>query len=96
MLKVGQRVVCVDDVGTLVNMPGAPAFEISEGSEYVIRWSGMHCDPFAEGTYAGVRLVGVTRPVNPMSGEADKPFAARRFRPVVESKTEKKLTAGVE
>lgn len=92
--KVGDEIVCVDDVGTAPNFnlenPDYPAQELVEGRTYKVRWIGMHNDPFYEGRYLGVRVAGVVRPVDPVSGADDKPFAARRFKPVV--KTERKET----
>lgn len=86
-VKVGDTVVCVDDTGTAPNFnevdPNYPAMELQEGREYVVRWIGHHTDPFYEGMYLGVRLQGVVRPVDPVSGVEDKPFHFRRFRPVV-------------
>lgn len=96
-IRVGDTVVCIDDTGTAPNFneinPNYPAFEIREGQEYTVRWIGRHCDPFYEGEYLGVRLVGVVRPVDPVSGVEDKPFKAARFRPVVSGVRERELEA---
>lgn len=94
-VKVGDTIVCIDGRGTAPNFntvnPDYPAFEIREGEKYVVRWIGHHLDPFYEGMYLGVRLEGILRPVDPVSGTADKPFAARRFKPVVSGVTKKEL-----
>lgn len=94
-MKPGDHVICINDTGTAPNFntidPNYPAQEIVEGQEYVVRWIGQASDPFYEGTYTGVRLVGVVRPVDPVSGQEDKPFRADRFRPVVSGRNEKVL-----
>lgn len=94
-MKIGDTIVCVDDTGTAPNFnevdPNYPAFEIREGQEYVVRWIGHHTDPFYEGMYLGVRLKGVVRPVDPVSGVEDKPFRAARFRPAVSGVRNKEL-----
>lgn len=96
-IKVGDRVVCIDDTGTAPNFnevdPNYPAQELVEGREYVVRWIGQHCDPFYEGTYLGVRVEGVVRPVDPVSGTEDKPFKVERFRPLVSGRHEKEREA---
>ena len=92
-VKVGDEIVCIDDTGTAPNYnlenPDYPAQELVEGRTYRVRWIGRHNAPFYEGEYLGVRVAGVTRPIDPVSGVEDKPFAARRFKPVVGTKTKK-------
>lgn len=88
-MKVGDPVICVDDIGTSPNMDLPP--ELAEGRQYTIAWIGNHTDPFYEGTYLGVRVAGVKRGVDPVSGDRDKPFKATRFRPLVVQRDDKKI-----
>lgn len=94
-MKIGDPVICINDVGTAPNFntvdPNYPMQELVEGQEYTVRWIGKCSDPFYEGTYTGVRVAGVVRPVDPVSGLEDKPFDAARFRPVVSGVRKKEL-----
>lgn len=91
MFRVGMKVVCVDDgVGPFMKEAGgiwdAP---IKNKEIYTIRWCGeyTYVGPRGSITAPCVRLVGINRP-DPLWGEEDRPFAASRFRPVVERKTD--------
>lgn len=74
----GQPVVCIDDKFDRVTIPQG----ITEGQTYVLRWVGMYKN-YVDGEYLGVKLVGVDRGTDPTYGDVDPPFAARRFRPLV-------------
>ena len=77
-LRVGQQVVCIDAKFKGVTIPQG----IDDGKVYTIAWVGEYTT-YVDGTYAGVRLVGVDRGVDPTYGYENPPFAARRFRPLV-------------
>lgn len=78
----GQQVVCIDDKVQLAGGTTIKDAAITEGEVYTVRWIGMHSNyVFAE--YLGLRLVGVDSKFGEPWGDKDCPFAARRFRPVV-------------
>ena len=85
MFHIGQRVICVDAKGTHV----LEIAELQERAIYVVRWTGSmadfkyYCDSekYAPNE-AGVRITGIVR------GTEDFPFAAWRFRPLIERKTD--------
>lgn len=83
--RVGQKVVCVDDKPFHENR-GVP--EIKSGVVYTIRWVGEA--PYAPDRIFGpvVRLQEVMRGPNGHPEWNDYPFSARRFRPIVERKTD--------
>lgn len=75
---VGQDVICVDAKFDRVTIPQG----ITEGQVYRLRWVGLY-KSYVDGDFLGVRLEGVERGVCPTYGHDDPPFAARRFRPLV-------------
>lgn len=81
--SIGQKVVCVDATR---NPNGFSKFYPVEGRIYTIR--GFHIEPHIEDV--GILLEEV---VNPPTEWADRtscewPFASKRFRPIVERKTD--------
>ena len=79
MFHIGQHVVCVDDKpcgGKVYDLAG-----IRRGSVYTVRAVATDYE-FSQGVESAVWLVEVER----FQYFADPPFAAARFRPVVESK----------
>jgi hypothetical protein len=78
---VGQKVVCVDDItcwGPPSEMDG-----LTKGRVYTIREFARHQ---TAGEF-GVRLVEIVRPLR-WDDIIEQPFILRRFRPVVERKTD--------
>lgn len=90
MFYTGQKVVCVDDMPH-IRADGTRdlALPIQEGTIYTIRWVGKQ-NFGRHGILDAVKLVGVYRPgYDGIFGlVSDYPFGARRFRPVVERKTD--------
>lgn len=87
--RVGMKVVCVDASSAGIEGAGLGAPEhLRVGAVYTIRWVG-EC-PYEPWRYLGptVRLGEVYR-VNEFNPEwNDMPFLARRFRPLIERKTD--------
>lgn len=79
-LHVGQKVVCID-----AKVGFEQFIEIKEGEIYEISWIGQF-EHYTQGSYIGVRLMGVDRGICPQFGYDNPPFAARRFRPLVRDK----------
>lgn len=79
---VGQEVVCVDDKVPLEGGAAVKDAAITEGQVYTLRWVGM-ASHYVFGDYFGVKLEGVDSKFGEAWGVKDAPFAARRFRPLV-------------
>ncbi len=87
--RAGQKVICVDaSIGPFKSAGGVWDALISVDEIYTIRWVGdyEYRGPYGTITAPCVRLRGITRPDN-LHGEDDRPFAASRFRALVEKKT---------
>jgi hypothetical protein len=82
---VGQRVVCVDASASAM-LGGHPISELCVGAIYEVRWVGRGI--FRCVSYDGIRVVGLVRPRRSRDLMDDVPFAASRFRLVVERKTD--------
>jgi hypothetical protein len=81
--RVGQKVVCVDDKNLPGRRPWRPEDRIRVNAIYTVR------DVLVFGGEPSLRLVEHTRPNTWLSGPCpDLPYLARRFRPVVERKTD--------
>lgn len=76
---VGQDIQCIDDKYKHVSNDQI----IREGVVYRIRWLGMYHN-YVDGDFLWVKLEGIDRGVDPTYGYDDPPFAARRFRPLVQ------------
>lgn len=84
MLKVGQKVVCVD--GSPVVAPaGTALLRVVEGEIYTIR--SIHTEPHIEGY--GVHLEELVNSLYLWTDgtECEWPYMSERFRPVVETET---------
>lgn len=81
----GLSVVCVDDTVPLEGGRTVKDANITEGQTYTLRWVGM-ASHYVFGDYFGVKLVGVDSRFGEEWGMPDAPYAARRFRPLVEDK----------
>ena len=76
--RVGMKVVCVD-----VSIFNAPSLgTLRKGGIYTIRWIGIELGQPC------VKVVEIIRPCRTDFLAVDTPFLARRFRPVVERKTD--------
>lgn len=76
---VGMEVVCISaKIPPRVTIP----LGLTEGAVYKIRWLGEF-DNYVDPPFIGVKLEGIDRGIDPTYGYDDPPFAARRFRPVV-------------
>ena len=84
MFHVGQLVVCVDDDEDAYVNPTHRYYDglsgLKKGVVYTIRWVGMP----RHTRYLCVRIEEIIRPVDFEDGE-ETPYAAARFRPVVET-----------
>lgn len=81
--QVGAKCVCVNAAPR-----NEPVFRrsmdgLSQAETYEIRWVGLISHPVV-GQYLGLRLVGLHREYDVLSGIDDLPFTVGRFRPVVE------------
>ncbi|RVO55120.1 hypothetical protein CN090_04155 [Sinorhizobium meliloti] len=79
---VGMMVQCIDDKVPLEGGIVVKDAAITEGTVYKIRWVGM-ATHYVFGSYLGVKLEGVDSKFGEAWGVKDAPFAARRFRPLV-------------
>jgi hypothetical protein len=79
---VNQQVVCIDDKVPLEGGKVVKDANITEGEVYTIRWVGM-ASHYVFGDYLGVKLEGVDSKFGESWGVPDAPYAARRFRPLV-------------
>lgn len=84
-LHVGQEVVCIDDKVPIMGGGSVKDASITEGQVYRIRWVGMESH-YVFGDYLGVKLEGVDSKFGEVWGQADLPYAARRFRPLVKDR----------
>lgn len=75
----GQKVVCIDDKFPHVSNDQG----IREGQVYTLRWVGMYRS-YVDGDFLGVKLADFNRGTCELYGHVDPPFAARRFKPLVE------------
>lgn len=92
MLKVGQKVICVD--GSPPDAPAGTALQrVIEGRTYTVR--GIHNEPHIDGY--GVYLDEVENSIVLWSDgtEHEWPYMSERFRPVVETDTVHELTTTV-
>jgi hypothetical protein len=89
MLKVGQKVVCID--GSPVRDTFATPLRLVEGQIYTVR--SIHTEPHIQGY--GVRLEELLNPSILWSDrtECEWAYQSERFQPVVESLTETALVA---
>lgn len=90
MLKVGQKVICVD--GSPIRMAaGTAMLRLVEGGIYTVR--SIHTEPNIEGY--GVRLNELLNPDVVWSDgtEYEWSYRSERFRPVVETDTDTKAAA---
>lgn len=84
---VGQKVVCVDDAWTdLLDHERC----LKRGAIYIVRWVGAFT--YGIETRLCIRVEGIHRgfdPWQPFDQDSyDMPFWSRRFRPIVEKKTD--------
>lgn len=81
MLKVGQKVVCID-WSPIVCAPGTAMLRLTQGEVYTIR--SIHTEPHIQGY--GVRLNELLNPdvVWSDGSECEWSYASERFRPVAE------------
>lgn len=79
-IRTGDTVVCIDaDFSKQSTIDQG----IRKGETYVARWVGEYRH-YIDGTFIGIKLVGIDRGADPGGyGGDDMPFHARRFRPVV-------------
>lgn len=91
MLKVGQRVVCVDG-SPVVTPAGTAMLRVIEGTVYTVR--SIHTEPHIPGHY-GVRLDELLNPLVIWSDgtECEWSYMSERFRPIVDTDTELAETA---
>lgn len=73
---VGQKVVCVDDEARYGDL-----YPLKAGVTYTVRSIGPFCHPLFRITEVCVCVEEITR-------QDDFPYLARRFRPLVERKTD--------
>jgi hypothetical protein len=82
---VGQKVVCVD---AQPNPRALPTMDgLQEGQIYHIRWFGEMTHK-TWGTFIGIRVQEIFRQPAWAGDTIDLPYNARRFRPLVEKKTD--------
>lgn len=81
----GMQVVCIDDKVPLEGGLTVKDANITEGEIYTLRWVGM-ASHYVFGEYLGVRLIGVDSRFGEEWGMPDAPYAACRFRPLVEDR----------
>lgn len=85
-MRIGTRVVCIDDTFP----DGVGPQGITAGQQCTVSWYGRHSHPI-DGDYMGVRLAELQRGADPGAYCDDLPFRADRFRPVVSPKNERVL-----
>lgn len=93
MLKVGQKVICIDG-SPVVTPPGMAMLRVIEGEVYTIR--SIHMEPHIQGY--GVRLKELLNSSILWTDgtECEWAYKPERFRPVVETETELRESATVE
>lgn len=79
---VTQKVVCINDKVPIEGGVTVKDAQITEGQTYTLRWVGM-ANHYVFGDYLGVRLEGVITEFGKAYGVDDCPYAASRFRPLV-------------
>ena len=86
MFRVGQKVVCVKD-DELCDGLYFDRCGLKKGEVYTVRWAGVYSHPYRlqEDHYC-VKLEEILRKFDDPA-YYDLPFAALRFRPIVERKT---------
>lgn len=93
-LRVGQKVVCVDDEIRFVDKHPYRRLlplPIKKGEVYTI--SGMALSPLG---HVGVYLAEVRSNYPPFENGMERTFISDRFRPIVERKTEVSFTTGAD
>ena len=87
MLKVGQRVVCVDDAPMRNGCGDVLPLRLSRGQAYTVR--SIHTEPHINGY--GVRLEELLNPsiVWQDGTEKEWSYQSERFRPLVEADDER-------
>lgn len=88
---VGQKVVCVN----AQNTSNCGAKELGEGAIYTVRWVGIYSSIYDSPSLC-LKLVGIYRVDNWVSGNDDCPFSTSRFRPLTETKSEISFTHGAD
>lgn len=94
MLKIGQKVVCIDGSPMRNNTADVLPLHLSEGEIYTIR--EIHTEPHINGY--GVRLAELLNPSIVWSDgtECEWSYQSERFRPLVASEDEARVSATVE
>lgn len=89
MLKVGQKVVCID-ASPVLNAKAVP-LRLTEGRVYTVR--SIHTEPHIDGY--GVRLVELENPSIVWSDgdECEWSYRSDRFKPVVDSEADLELVS---
>jgi len=90
-MKHGDKIVCINaKFNHVANDQG-----LREGEVYTVRWYGPHSH-YIDGDYYGVQLEEIVRGEDPAGYcDADLPFNAARFRPVVSPKVVTKIAERV-
>jgi hypothetical protein len=93
MLRIGQKVVCIDDAPMRNNCGDVLPLRLVAGDIYTIR--SIHTEQNIEGY--GVRLEELVNPSVVWSDGDEKEWSyqSERFRPVVDTKTEKTISETV-
>lgn len=93
MLKVGQKVVCIDGAPPRNGSTTFVLLRLVEGQVYTVR--SIHTEPHLEGY--GVRLDELLNPlvIWDDGSELEWSYEATRFRPVVETDESHELTTTV-
>jgi hypothetical protein len=84
MFYVGQKVECINDKPA---HPGETLNILRKHRIYTIRWHGFIAAGHFPGQYK-VRLWEIFRKKRPLDPLEDMPYLARRFRPLIERKTD--------
>lgn len=79
---VSQQVQCIDDTVPLENGATVKDANITAGEVYTVRWIG-NASHYVFGDYLGIKLEGIDSKFGEAWGMPDAPYAARRFRPLV-------------
>jgi hypothetical protein len=82
--RIGQKVVCIDDKPSIVQ--GSLGL-LKAGQVYTIRWLGDYMCPGTNEIQPHIRVEEIHRPCGDDTENIDTPYKARRFRPIVERKT---------
>jgi hypothetical protein len=86
MLRVGQKIVCIDGAPVRNDCAEVMPLRLVEGQIYTVR--ELHTEPHIHGY--GVRLVELPNPSIVWSDGTEKEWSyqSERFRPIVEGETE--------